>query len=55
MITTDKVYKNNEWIFGYRENDPLGGQDPYMLAKQLQRLLLEVGDLVFVINHLLII
>jgi len=33
MITTDKVYKNNEWIFGYRENDPLGGQDPYSASK----------------------
>ena len=33
MITTDKVYKNNEWTYGYRENDPLGGQDPYSASK----------------------
>ncbi len=33
MITTDKVYKNNEWEFGYRENDPLGGYDPYSSSK----------------------
>lgn len=33
MITTDKVYRNNEWLFGYRENDVLGGQDPYSSSK----------------------
>ena len=33
MITTDKVYKNKEWIYGYRENDPLGGHDPYSASK----------------------
>ena len=33
MITTDKVYKNKEWIYGYRENDELGGYDPYSASK----------------------
>lgn len=33
MITTDKVYKNKEWIHGYRENDELGGYDPYSSSK----------------------
>ncbi len=33
MITTDKVYKNNEWLYGYRENDSLGGIDPYSASK----------------------
>lgn len=33
MITTDKVYKNNEWRWGYRENEPLGGHDPYSASK----------------------
>ena len=33
MITTDKVYENNEWIYGYRENDRLGGHDPYSASK----------------------
>ena len=33
MITTDKVYKNKEWIHGYRENDELGGFDPYSASK----------------------
>ena len=30
LITTDKVYDNREWDFGYREQDPLGGHDPYL-------------------------
>ncbi len=33
IVTTDKVYKNNEWTFGYRENDQLGGYDPYSASK----------------------
>jgi CDP-glucose 4,6-dehydratase len=32
-ITSDKCYKNKEWIFGYRENDELGGHDPYSASK----------------------
>jgi CDP-glucose 4,6-dehydratase len=33
LVTTDKVYENNEWEFGYRETDPLGGYDPYSASK----------------------
>ena len=33
IITTDKCYKNREWIYGYRENDRLGGNDPYSASK----------------------
>ena len=33
MITSDKVYKNQEWAWGYRENDILGGLDPYSASK----------------------
>src|SRR3989344_9028708 len=33
IITTDKVYENKEWLYGYRENDPLGGYDPYGASK----------------------
>lgn len=33
MITTDKVYDNREWDYGYRENDSLGGFDPYSSSK----------------------
>ena len=33
IITTDKVYENKEWHHAYRENDPLGGYDPYSSSK----------------------
>lgn len=33
VITTDKVYQNNEWIYPYRESDRLGGKDPYSSSK----------------------
>jgi CDP-glucose 4,6-dehydratase len=32
-VTTDKCYENREWPWGYRENDPLGGHDPYSSSK----------------------
>ncbi len=32
-VTTDKVYENREWPWAYRENDPLGGHDPYAASK----------------------
>lgn len=32
-VTTDKVYENREWAWGYRENEPLGGYDPYSNSK----------------------
>jgi CDP-glucose 4,6-dehydratase len=32
-ITTDKCYENREWVWPYRENDPLGGHDPYSSSK----------------------
>ena len=32
-ITSDKCYENKEWIYSYRENDPLGGYDPYSSSK----------------------
>lgn len=37
-ITTDKVYKNNEWVWGYRENEPLDGFDPYSNSKSCSEL-----------------
>lgn len=33
IVTTDKCYVNAEWPFAYRENDPLGGKDPYSASK----------------------
>src|SRR5262249_10452569 len=32
-ITSDKCYLNKEWLWGYRENDELGGRDPYSASK----------------------
>lgn len=33
VVTTDKCYENREWFHGYREDDPLGGHDPYAASK----------------------
>jgi len=32
-VTTDKCYENREWVWGYRENEPMGGHDPYSSSK----------------------
>jgi CDP-glucose 4,6-dehydratase len=33
IVTSDKCYQNREWEYGYRENDPIGGADPYSASK----------------------
>jgi CDP-glucose 4,6-dehydratase len=33
VVTTDKCYENKEWVWGYRENEPMGGFDPYSNSK----------------------
>ena len=33
FITSDKCYDNREWVWGYREDDPMGGNDPYSSSK----------------------
>ncbi len=38
-VTTDKVYRNNEWDWGYRENDTLDGYDPYSNSKSCAELI----------------
>ena len=38
-ITSDKCYRNNEWIWGYRENEPMGGDDPYSASKGCSELI----------------
>lgn len=38
IITTDKVYENKNWAWGYRENDPLDGYDPYSNSKSCAEL-----------------
>ena len=37
-VTTDKIYENKEWNWGYRENDPLDGYDPYSNSKSCSEL-----------------
>lgn len=37
-VTTDKVYQNQEWVWGYRENEPLDGYDPYSNSKSCSEL-----------------
>jgi len=32
-VTTDKCYENREWVWGYREDEPMGGHDPYSSSK----------------------
>jgi len=39
VVTTDKCYENREWVWGYRENDVLGGFDPYSASKAAVELL----------------
>jgi CDP-glucose 4,6-dehydratase len=41
LITTDKVYHNYEWIYPYRENDRLGGYDPYSASKACTELVID--------------
>ncbi len=38
-VTSDKCYENKEWIWGYRENDRMGGYDPYSASKGMSELL----------------
>lgn len=39
VVTTDKVYRNREWAYPYREEDPLGGHDPYSASKAASELI----------------
>jgi len=39
VLTSDKCYVNKEWIYGYRENDPMGGWDPYSASKGCSEIL----------------
>lgn len=41
VVTTDKVYRNYEWEWGYRENDILGGYDPYSASKAAAELIVD--------------
>lgn len=49
-ITTDKVYENKEWEWGYRENEPLNGYDPYSNSKSCSELVTHSYKNAFFIN-----
>lgn len=38
-VTSDKCYENKEWVWSYRENDPIGGRDPYSCSKGCSELI----------------
>lgn len=50
-ITTDKVYENHEWLWGYRENDQLGGYDPYSSSKACVELMTDSFRRSFLADH----
>ncbi|WP_150046761.1 MULTISPECIES: CDP-glucose 4,6-dehydratase [Methylomonas] len=52
MITTDKCYENKEWHWGYRENEPMGGFDPYSSSKGCSELLISSYRNSFFPTHL---
>lgn len=50
-VTTDKVYKNKEWIWGYREDEPLDGFDPYSNSKSCSELVTHSYKSSFFADH----
>ena len=51
LITTDKCYENREWLYGYREDDPLGGSDPYSASKAAAEIAIASWRRSFFKNH----
>lgn len=51
LVTTDKVYDNQNWCWGYRENDKLGAQDPYSTSKAMAELAIESYRRSFSFKH----
>lgn len=41
IVTSDKCYKNNEWVWGYRETDRLEGRDPYSASKSIAEIIFQ--------------
>ena len=41
FITSDKCYDNKEWVWGYRESDPMGGHDPYSASKGAAEIIID--------------
>ena len=50
-VTTDKVYRNNEWCYGYRETDELNGIDPYSNSKSCSELVTQCYNSSFFIDR----
>jgi CDP-glucose 4,6-dehydratase len=51
VVTSDKCYENREWVYGYRESDPLGGHDPYSSSKAMAELVTAAYRNSFFKNH----
>ncbi|MBM3954282.1 MAG: CDP-glucose 4,6-dehydratase [Planctomycetes bacterium] len=51
VVTTDKVYRNNEWPWPYREDDALGGHDPYSASKAASEVIVECYRRAFLIDR----
>lgn len=51
MVTTDKCYENREWLHGYREEDPMGGFDPYSSSKGMAELAIAAYRRSFFAGH----
>jgi CDP-glucose 4,6-dehydratase len=51
MVTTDKCYANREWVHGYREEDALGGYDPYSSSKAAAEIAIASWRRSFFMNH----
>ena len=51
MVTTDKCYENREWVHGYREEDPMGGFDPYSSSKGMAELAIAAYRRSFFTGH----
>jgi CDP-glucose 4,6-dehydratase len=50
-VTTDKVYENREWAWPYRENDPLGGKDPYSASKSAAEMVIQSYQYAFAAHN----
>ena len=53
-VTTDKCYENKEWVWGYRENEPLGGYDPYSSSKACSELVTSAYRNSFLIQRIML-
>jgi len=51
VVTTDKCYENKEWLWGYRETEPMGGHDPYSSSKGCAELITEAYRRSFFQQH----